>query len=859
MVVDSQSRNRSQEIEELRTQAIALHKAGKAAAAVDVYLKAIELEPNQPDWVYGNAVTLLGQIELFERGLELGKQGLTIYSKSADLYRAIAILYENQDDSSNCIQNYQRAISLEPQQPDWVYCNLTKQLLAIEQVDLAVKIGSQGIKLYGAFFPLHYALGNAFATQKKWTQAILAYQQVQQLNPNWLEVGQKLNQAIYQKSIGDRRAGDRLELPIVTTTKQSDEPVNLSIDSLFARLQQQQLYVSSCQQIWHKVEAPKQVLEVGAWLSPSILYLEITVDRNYLLSETAVLVCSDNKYAVAPANFWQIAPQQYAAIACFETDVCMEEYESDRVAINDNNSLLLADKEISAKFFNLELIDYLKTKSSRQQNLIRESICSSIIELIPTQHQPQAQDLLYKLQYFLDVPYTNFVEPNLPFKIFIDNSISLKSTGLFISGWLHDPYQMLEKITAISALGFSLELFNPDIYRFTRQDVKTYLQNTRYGNFEDKLGFCAYIPVPETIQRAIADLAQLHTFRFVVSLKGNVEVEIAAEIQHGDYYHARQQLMQLVTPQQASESMLSKCLAPVALELQQLCMAEVKIRDVLTIGKPVNQPLVSIVIPLYRRLDFLKVQLATLALDPAIKQCEVIYVLDSPEQEEEVKTCLQQHSALYQLGIKLVVMQHNSGYAAANNAGVSQATGKYLVLLNSDVFAKTKGWMIEMAKFYAQSPHIGTLGAKLIYEDNSLQHAGMFFAQTTFPFWITLHYHKGLPQTYSAAQRTKAVPTVTGACLMISKELYDRVGGLTTDYIIGDFEDSDLCLKCRELGYESWYFADATLYHLERQSVPLNTVYNGSLAWQLNACLHHQRWGKQIAQLMKTHIDCSPS
>ena len=90
---------------------------------------------------------------------------------------------------------------------------------------------------------------------------------------------------------------------------------------------------------------------------------------------------------------------------------------------------------------------------------------------------------------------------------------------------------------------------------------------------------------------------------------------------------------------------------------------------------------------------------------------------------------------------------------------------------------------------------------------------------------------------------------------MISKKLYAQVGGLTTDYIIGDFEDSDLCLKCQELGYESWYFADATLYHLERQSVPLNTVYSGSLAWQLNARLHDQRWGTHISQLMKLQ-DC---
>ena len=58
------------------------------------------------------------------------------------------------------------------------------------------------------------------------------------------------------------------------------------------------------------------------------------------------------------------------------------------------------------------------------------------------------------------------------------------------------------------------------------------------------------------------------------------------------------------------------------------------------IGSPVKEPLVSIVIPLYRRLDFLNVQLATMTNDPAMQQCEIIYVLDSPEQEEELRAFL---------------------------------------------------------------------------------------------------------------------------------------------------------------------------------------------------------------------------
>lgn len=473
--------------------------------------------------------------------------------------------------------------------------------------------------------------------------------------------------------------------------------------------------------------------------------------------------------------------------------------------------------------------------------------------MISEKQKPEAKNLLNKIQYFLDIPPANYVDPNLPFKIFIDYIIPLKYDGLFVSGWLQDPYQMLEKITAISALGFSLELSSQDIYRIERQDVNEFLQNTRYSNFEEKLGFCAYAPVPDSIRKIIRGVAELHSFRFVITLKGGIEVEIIPDVKYSDYYNARRQVMQITSPNKVSEKMLANCIAPVGLKLQKLCIEQARIKDVTVIGKPVAEPLVSIVIPLYRRLDFMKVQLATMANDPSTKQCEIIYVLDSPEQEEELRAFLLSHCALYQLPVKLVIMQRNSGYAAANNAGASQATGKYLVLLNSDVFAKTKGWVLKMAQFYASSPKIGVLGAKLIYEDGALQHAGMFFAYTTFPFWLTLHYYKGLPSNYAPAKKNRPVPAVTGACLMIDRQLYQEVDELTTDYVIGDFEDSDLCLKCEALGYESWYFADATLYHLERQSVPLNSVYNGSLAWRLNARLHQERWGDQIANLMNIH------
>lgn len=859
----------AKKIDYLHTQAVANHKEGKLEEAISFYSQSIEIDENQPAWIYGNLITLLAQVGRLDEAIALGVKAEKLHSESDEVYRAIGLVYESTNELEICIEKYQKAFALNPQQPDWCYLNLANKLLETEKYTEVLKICRQGIDCYPSYYYLFYILGQALAYEKRWDEAIQAYRHVQEINPNWVEIEEKLNLAIYQKTHFERNQNIFINKNLnsnylasepksekskgnfaVASQNELNNLHDLDVNALFIKLQLKEINFCEFQNLCQTKQTYSLILNYGVWLCPSIIYLEIQNSNFPVEKQAYIIAYQENKYAVAKASFFQISDKVTAGVACFEQNIHIEDSANYNVCLNYRNSLIQVEGEISQKFLGLEFIDYLQTKPNYQKHWIRECLSRSIISLVPEVMKPQAGSLLKKLQHFLDVPSINYVNPNLPFKIFIDYIIPLEYEGLFISGWLQDSYNMLEEIEVISALGFSLHLSKEQIYRWERQDVNQFLKDTRYGNFESELGFCAYAEVPTKIQQSIQGFAELHSFRFLVKLEGNIEIEIIPDVKYSDFYHARRQVLQVINPNRVSEPMLTHCIAPVGLKLQQLCIRQVKIKQVTVIGTATQQPLVSIIIPLYRRLDFLKIQLATMANDAAIQQCEIIYVLDSPEQEEELKHFLQHHCILYQLPVTLVVMERNSGYAAANNAGASLARGKYLVLLNSDVFAKTQGWPLKMADFYASSPKVGVLGAKLVYEDESLQHAGMFFAQTTFPFWITLHYYKGLPGNYQLAQKTRAVPAVTGACLMIAKQLYEEVGGLTTDYIIGDFEDSDLCLKCAQLGYESWYFADATLYHLERQSVPLNTVYNGSLAWQLNGRLHQERWGEQIAKLM---------
>src|SRR5690606_22723043 len=144
-----------------------------------------------------------------------------------------------------------------------------------------------------------------------------------------------------------------------------------------------------------------------------------------------------------------------------------------------------------------------------------------------------------------------------------------------------------------------------------------------------------------------------------------------------------------------------------------------------------------------------------------------------------------------------IVMSSNGGYAVASNAGATAASADLLLMLNSDVIPEQPGWLSAAVRQLRQDQQVGALGVKLLHADGALQHAGMYFENGPFGWWINRHFYTGLPNRIAAADALCDVPAVTGACLFVPRSAFEAVGGFTTDYVVGDFEDSDLCLKLR--------------------------------------------------------------
>jgi len=269
---------------------------------------------------------------------------------------------------------------------------------------------------------------------------------------------------------------------------------------------------------------------------------------------------------------------------------------------------------------------------------------------------------------------------------------------------------------------------------------------------------------------------------------------------------------------------------------------------VLTYGTAPPAPKYSVIVPLHGRLDFLEYQQALFSARPDHGEIEYIYVLDDPARRRELEYLCVSVYERFRAPLTIVHLEHNLGYAPANNVGLRHARGDFIAFLNSDVFPGTQDWLPRLAARLQADPGLGVVGPLLLYEDGSVQHQGMSFkAIPEFGGWYYCEHHeKG--KRYTAGDELLPSPVITGACVVMRRQLAERLGGFDETYVIGDFEDSDLCMRVRASGLSCAVDPQVHLYHLERQSQGRTatgwrmnlTAYN---AWQ-----HHRRWAKTIEE-----------
>ena len=219
-----------------------------------------------------------------------------------------------------------------------------------------------------------------------------------------------------------------------------------------------------------------------------------------------------------------------------------------------------------------------------------------------------------------------------------------------------------------------------------------------------------------------------------------------------------------------------------------------------------SDPLVSIVIPTYGRLDLVYRLLLSIVMqdDQSIKY-EVIVAEDASESGCNI--------GKYVSGITLIRNKQNLGFLKNCNHAVSQAKGKYVVLLNNDTYV-TKNWLKELLTPFNSNERTGLVGAKLLYPNGNIQEAGGIVWNNGQPWNVA----KGKDSYHCEYNYTREVDYLSGAALCIKKQLWNDLGGFDERYTPAYYEDTDLAFKAKAAGYKVIYAALCNIVHDEGQS-----------------------------------------
>ena len=219
----------------------------------------------------------------------------------------------------------------------------------------------------------------------------------------------------------------------------------------------------------------------------------------------------------------------------------------------------------------------------------------------------------------------------------------------------------------------------------------------------------------------------------------------------------------------------------------------------------------SIIIPVFNREDLTRQCLATLSPTLAGAGDGEVIVVDNGSTPATAAVL-----AAFPW-VKVIRNERNLGFAVACNQGARVATGTYVVHLNNDTKA-LDGWLARMlARF--EEPDVGVVGAKLLFPDDTLQHAGVLLMPNRFgpEGFGPYHFLWRAPQDARGGLTSKDFEVVTGACLVTPRKLFLDLGGFDERYWNG-YEDVDYCLGVRARGLRVVYEASAVLYHYESQS-----------------------------------------
>jgi GT2 family glycosyltransferase len=227
----------------------------------------------------------------------------------------------------------------------------------------------------------------------------------------------------------------------------------------------------------------------------------------------------------------------------------------------------------------------------------------------------------------------------------------------------------------------------------------------------------------------------------------------------------------------------------------------------------------SIVIPCHGRAGLTRQCIDALLGEPPATAFELIVVDDASPDDD---------------ALTVIGRERNAGFATACNDGAAAAKGEYLVFLNNDTIPR-KGWLDALVAVADKDPQVAVVGSKLLFPNDTVQHAGVVVCQDGNP----RHLYAGFPAEHPAVNKARRFQAVTAASMLVRRTAFERAGGFDVEFR-NCLEDTDLCMRLGELGYEVRYCPESVLQHLE-------SVSRGRRSSEIaaNTRLFKERWGER--------------
>jgi GT2 family glycosyltransferase len=222
----------------------------------------------------------------------------------------------------------------------------------------------------------------------------------------------------------------------------------------------------------------------------------------------------------------------------------------------------------------------------------------------------------------------------------------------------------------------------------------------------------------------------------------------------------------------------------------------------------VGAPLVSIIIPTRDHGDLLERCIQSIEKHTRQVRYEII-VVDNGTTDDRTRRYLDSITTRH----RVIRYPGPFNYSAINNEGVKQAAGGYLLFLNNDTEVLSSHWLSAMVA-HAQRPGVGAVGAKLLYPDGRIQHAGVVLGLCGVAGHAFRHCPSGSLHYHGLSDCMRNCSAVTAACMMVTKRMFAMAGGFD-ELLPVEFNDVDLCLRIQCLGARIVYVPEAVLYHHE--------------------------------------------